>query len=343
MAKMELGSDPTDGQPGSALRPLLSITMPTKDRPQLLSRALASVARAVGPNADRVELTVSDGSADDSSARVVDRFLAGWAGGHRYVRNNPPLRLVDNMNRSIELASGDWVMQLDDDDYLLPGAGAAMLEAVRGARPEDAVLLFGVDIVNADGVRSRTQRFGRQEDLEPAQALERLLRNSSFVREPAVVVRRTALERAGLFDPDVGGATDLDMWVQLFARYGVRCFTSTTCAYTVHEAAATTEMWNPDSIGYLCEIFDRAAATGVVPEATLRRWQADFFYQFILAGAYRRLRVRRRSEAGQVLRLFELAEVRRLGVSRKWWPVRVVFKAATAGTRSRQFSQPSLS
>ena len=107
-------------------------------------------------------------------------------------------------------------------------------------------------------MRSRRQRFRRQQYLEPAQALERLLRNSSFVREPAVVVRRSALEREGLFDPGVGGATDFDMWVRLFARYGVRCFPSTTCAYTIHEAAATTGMWNPDVIAGLGEIFDRA-------------------------------------------------------------------------------------
>jgi glycosyltransferase involved in cell wall biosynthesis len=335
---MNLGSGPTHGQPAPASQPLLSITIPTKDRPQLLSRALVSVAGAMGPVADRVELTVSDGSADEASARAVDRFLAAWVGGHCYVRNRPPLRLVENMNRTIELASGDWVMQLGDDDYLLPGSGVTILEAIRGARPEEAVLLFGVDIVNADGVRSRTQRFRRQHYLEPAKALERLLRNSSFVREPAVVVRRTALEREGLFDPRVGGATDTDMWVRLFARYGVRCFPSTTCAYTIHEAAATTGMWNPDVIAALGEIFDRAAATGLVPETTLRRWQADYLHQFILAGAYRRLRLRRRTEAGQVLRLFELPEVRVLGISRKWWPVRVAFTAATAGTRSRQFS-----
>jgi glycosyltransferase involved in cell wall biosynthesis len=337
---MSLDSARTHGQPAPTPRPLLSITMPTKDRPELLSRALASVRQAVGRDAERVELTVSDGSTDDASAEVVDRFLAGWIGGHRYVHNRPPLALVDNMNRAIELASGEWVMQLDDDDYLLPGACEAMLEAIAGARPEESVLLFGVDIVNADGERTRTQRFRSEQYLKPAQALERLLRNSSFVREPAVVVRRYVLEREGLFDPSVGGATDTDMWVRLFARYGVRCFPRTTCAYTIHEAAATTGMWNPGVIASLGAIFDRAVATGVVPEATVRRWQADFLHQFILAGAYRRLRVWRRSEAGQVLRLFELPEVRALGASPKWWPVRVAFTAATTGTGSRQLSHP---
>jgi len=332
---MNLDSDPISDQSAAASRPLLSITMPTKDRPHLLSRALASVDRAVGSEADRVELTVSDGSGDDASAQAVELFLAGWAGRHRYVHNRPPLPLVDNMNRAIELASGTWIMQLGDDDHMLPGAVGVMLEVIGSARPEEAVLLFGVDIVNADGVRTRTQHFRREQYLKPAQALERLLSKSSFVREPAVVVRRVALEREGLFDPSVGGATDTDMWVKLFARYGVRCFPTTTCAYTIHQAAATTGMWNPDVVASIGEIFDRAVATGVVPEARVRRWQADFLHQFILAGAYRRLRIRRRGEASQVLRLFELPEVRALGGSRKWWPVRVAFTAATAGASSR--------
>ena len=316
--------------------------MPTKDRPELLARALASVALAVGRGeADRVELTVSDGSSDDASAQVVERFLADWPGRHRYVRNRPPLPLVENMNRAVELATGEWVMQLDDDDYLLPGAGAAMLAAIGRARPEEAVCMFGVDIVDADGVRRRSQRFRRSEYLEPARALERLLRNSSFVREPAVVVRRAALEREGLFDLGVGGATDVDMWVRLFARYGVRCLPPVTCAYTIHEAAATTGMWNPATVAALGRIFDRAAAYRVVPEATLRRWQADFVHQFVLAGVYRRLRRRRRAEAREVLALLDLPEVRALGGSPRWLPVRVAFAGATAGagTRSSQISR----
>jgi hypothetical protein len=68
-----------------------------------------------------------------------------------------------------------------------------------------------------------------------------------------------------------------------------------------------------------------------VPERTVRRWQAVYLHQFILAGAYRRLRVHRRAEAREVLRLFDLPEVRRLGVAPKWLPVRVAFEAATVG------------
>jgi glycosyltransferase involved in cell wall biosynthesis len=322
--------------------PALSIAMPTRNRAALLERALRSVVVALAPVTDRVEVAVSDGSDDGATGEVVERVLGGDGSStaYRYVRNQPPLPLTENMNRAVEISSGEWVMQLDDDDYLLPGAGEAMVDAIQRASADESVLLFGVHIVDGDGVRRRHQTFRREEYLEPKEALGRLLRNSSFVREPTAVVRRTALEEEGLFDTTVGGAADTDMWERLFSRYGVRCIPRATCAYTIHEAAATTGMWNPDTIRVTGEMFDRAASRGLVPERRIRRWQADWYHQFILAGAYRRLRRRQRAEAREVLRLFQLPDVRQRGMSPKWLPVRGAFTAATVGARPRPERRP---
>jgi glycosyltransferase involved in cell wall biosynthesis len=311
-------------------RPVLSVTMPTRNRPELLERALRSLVTAMAPVAEHVEITVSDGSDADASGRVVERVLGAWPGGHRYVWNRPALTLVENMNRAAELATGEWVQQLDDDDLMLPECGQPMIDVLRRATPDEQVLVFGAHIVDASGAKQREQTFEREQYLSPREALRRLLRNSSFVREPMVVVRRTALVEAGLFELEVGDVTDLDMWVKLFSRHGARCLPVTTCAYTIHEAAATTGMWNPRTIEVLSTVFDRAAASGVVPEREVRRWQADYIHQFILAGVYRRLRARRRAEARDVLQLFRLPAVKALGPSPKWLPVRLAFTTATA-------------
>jgi glycosyltransferase involved in cell wall biosynthesis len=308
--------------------------MPTRNRAELLERALRSVVEAMAPVAELVEVTVSDGSDDDTSGKVVRSILEGWPGGCHYVWNRPALELTGNMNRSVELAGGEWVQQLDDDDRMLPGAGRLMVEAIRAAGADEMVLVFGAQIVDQHGVPRREQRFRRGRYLEPRKALRKLLRNSSFVREPMVVVRREALEREGLFDTSIGGPSDTDMWVRLFSRHGVRCVPGATCAYTIHEAAATSGMWNRATIRNLGEIFDRAVAQQVVPERAIRRWEADFLHQFILAGAYRRLRRRRRAEAREVLRLLDLPEVRRLGPSLRWLPVQAAFNLATVGTRT---------
>jgi glycosyltransferase involved in cell wall biosynthesis len=314
---------------------MLSITMPTRNRAALFERALTSVIDATASVAEHIEITVSDGSDDDATRKIAERLLTTWPGRHRYTLNRPALALVDNVNRAIELATGDWIQQLCDDDYLLPGAGAAMLNAIRRAKPDERVLLFGVRIVNYEGVVMRERSFRNEEYLEPREALRRLLRNSSFVRQPAIVVHHSGYELTGLFDPSVGEAIDTEMWVRLFSRYGVRCLTDTTCAYTIHEGAITDGMWNPGTIRAVQEIFDRAVATRLVPEPTIRRWEADWLHQFILAGAYRRLRMRRMADGRDVLRLFKLPEVRRLGISPKWLPVRAAFIAATTGARRR--------
>jgi glycosyltransferase involved in cell wall biosynthesis len=313
----------------------LSIAMPTRNRPDLLERALGSLIEATRPVAEHVEVAVSDGSDDDRSGQVVRRMLADWPGGHRYVWNRPALDLPGNMNRATGLATGDWILQFHDDDHLRPDAGQLVLDAVGRTRPDERVLLFGVEIVDIDGTVRGRQAVRRERYLEPRHALRRVLRRSSFVRLPAMVVHRAAFEELGGYDATLGPACDTDMWVRLLSHYGVRCVPSVTCAYTVHEAATTTGMWNPGTIQASQKIFDRAAAGGVVPERSVRRWEADFYHQFILAGAYRRLRRWRRGEARDVLRLFDLPEVRDLGISPKWLPVRAGFAAATVGARRR--------
>jgi Glycosyl transferase family 2 len=321
-------------------RPRLSIAMPTRNRPELLERALGSALEATAAVAGQVEVTVSDGSDGDASGQVVRRLLADWPGGYRYVHNRPALSLPGNINRAMQLAAGEWILQLHDDDYLLPGAGPVILETIRRTPAGERILLFGVDIVDVDGVAHRRQRFRQERYLEPGAALRQVLRNSSFVRMPAAVVNRAAFEEEGWFDTTLGGPCDTDMWVRLFARYGVRCLPVTTCAYTTHQGAATAGMWNRDTIRVGMEIFDRAVARGVVPEGPIRRWETDFFHQFILAGAYRQLRLRQRAEARDVLRLFDLPEIRHLGASPRWLPVRVAFTAATAGARTRAEPRP---
>jgi glycosyltransferase involved in cell wall biosynthesis len=320
-------------------RPLVSVAIYTRNRPGLLQRVLGSILGAAGPVADQVEVAVSDGSDDDTAGEVVHKLMSGWPGGYQYVRNVPPLDIVENMNKAAEISTGEWVQLLGDDDYLLPGAGAAMVRAAGKAPAGEPVLLFGVTIVDADGLRRRDQPVRRGRYLSPEAALRRLLSNSAFVREPAVLMRRSALEQAGMFNTKAGLSPDTDMWVRLMSRHGVRLVPLATVALTIHEGAATTGMWNADSIRHLQDIFDLAIDTGVVHERQVRRWQADFFHQFILAGAYRRLKTGRRADAGQILRLFDLPEVRRLGTSLKWLPVRTVFNAATAGTRPiKEFS-----
>jgi hypothetical protein len=252
--------------------------------------------------------------------------MANWAGPVRYERNVERLGMVGNFNRCVDLAAGRWLLILHDDDYLLPGAIGAILGTLASVPERDQALLFGALVLNEDGCVLRRQEFRSAVVFRPASALKRVLSWSSFVRFPAIVVRRDAFAAVGPFDPELDGPCDFDMWIRLFSRFGVRCVPVTTCVYSVHHDALTTAMFDEPTVTTLMRIFDRAAANGALPVRLVRRCEADWFHQFVIAGTYREVRRGEIAEARRILRLFDLDAIRKLGVSRRWLPMRMAMK-----------------
>src|SRR5438309_2349605 len=98
---------------------LISICIPTCDRPGLLKDAVLSCyAQTYRP----LEIIVGDDSRDNR----VDSFLGGIATDAtielRYHRNQPPLGQADNVNDLFGRAQGERIVLLHDDDLLLPDA-----------------------------------------------------------------------------------------------------------------------------------------------------------------------------------------------------------------------------
>jgi hypothetical protein len=268
---------------------------------------------------------VSDNS-PDLNETIVGPILDAWTGPTRYLPNRPDIGAIPNFNQCIDEASGRFVLLLHDDDMLLPGALRKVIHALEAGSGNEPTTLFGVHVVDLDGHVRRRQEFHREAQLPPAQALRRLLSDSSFVRIPAIVMRRDALIEIGRFDPSVGNPTDFDLLIRLFARYGVRCVPETIAAYTVHSDAATSGMFHEAMVATLTDLFDRSVRTGVLPERVVRRCEADWFHQFILGGTYRPLRAGDTAHAREVFALLRLPAIRRLGPSKRWLPIRFVFQ-----------------
>lgn len=314
-----MGDDTSDRMEG----PLLSVSTPTYHRPGDLVRALRSVVADAMPDAPQVELVVSDNSTDSRSEEAARPILEAWPGPTKYVRHQPSLDKTSNQNACVELATGRWQLILHDDDYLLHGGLHGLLDGIRAARADERVLLYGVRVVDGRGRRLRHQRFRRRRQLRPVDALRRVLTNSSFVRMPAICVRRDAYQEVGLFDGALGNMNDHDMWLRLFARFGVTVEPTTVSAYVVHTQAATAGLFNADGIDQIHELFRRAAALDLLSADELRRRKRAYLHQFILAGSVRHIRRGDWVGAREVLRLFDLSDVACLGWSRRWSAVRV--------------------
>jgi len=99
---------------------LVSVCIPTYQRPELLHEAIAS---CLAQTYSDIEIIVCDDSKDDASEQMVKGLNEEKI---RYYRNQPSLGQAENVNRLFDLARGDRLVLLHDDDLLLPDAIQAM-------------------------------------------------------------------------------------------------------------------------------------------------------------------------------------------------------------------------
>ncbi|MBX0290435.1 glycosyltransferase [Hymenobacter sp. HSC-4F20] len=302
--------------------PLLSICVPTYHRPTLLARAL----RSIGPLPAEVEVIISDNSTHDAEAgEQTTQQVLGKQPPQRwhYHRNPPGGNAATNWRACVERARGQYVLMLHDDDYLLPGGLETMLETLRQLHGQQHAILFGVSVVDADGQELRRQVPARAGFLAPEAAIEALLTNSSLIRIPGLVVSRKAYQHTGGPDPSQQDTDDTDLWLRVFAYGGLYQVPSLTAAYSVHDGALTTGVFHEQNIQLLQRIFQKARAQQLLPEPRLRRAEARFFHQFVLAGAYRALQHHDAASARRTLKLLELPTLRHLPVPARWLPIRL--------------------
>ena len=120
------------------MNPLLSICVPTYDRAHRLRVMLEAVLPQVAEHSDKVELWVSDNASPDDTPRVVEE--ARRLGPLHYSRNASNMGVIANIIRlTNELARGEFVWVLGDDDLLMPGALARVIASLEARAELDAI------------------------------------------------------------------------------------------------------------------------------------------------------------------------------------------------------------
>lgn len=182
--------------------PDVTVVIPTRNRREMLLRAVRSCDEAAGGTAVEV-IVVDDGCTDGSVEAVRERHPAVAVLTGRTTGNRGRAR-----NDGLERARGRFVKFLDDDDWLEPGALAA---EVALAEHEDAGIVAG-------GHRRLGEDGDEQIHSPPpfADGIDSLLRGEA-VPTGAALYRREPLADVR-WDPNL---SKLDDW-QFFLRAGLR-------------------------------------------------------------------------------------------------------------------------
>lgn len=181
--------------------PLITVVIPCHDHARFLGDAIAS---AGGCTAGEVEIVVIDDGSSDDSAGVAGSF----AGVTCLTQTNSGLAAA--RNRGLRHARGRYLVFLDADDRLAPGAldiGAAAL----GAHGSVAFVYGRCRMMSEDGALLPTPDQPRIEHDHYRELMKR-----NYIWMPGMVMfRREAVEAAGGFDPSVNAAADYALYLRI--------------------------------------------------------------------------------------------------------------------------------
>ena len=186
--------------------PLVSIVTPSFNQAAFLEDAIRSVLAQDYP---ALEYLVVDGGSRDGSVEIIRSYagrLAWWI-------SEPDEGQAAAINKGLARARGEVVAWLNSDDLYLPGAVSQAVAELQAA--PDAGLVFGDAVTIDDKGRPLNQlRFGDW-------GLPELM-SFRIICQPAVFMRRSALEQAGQLDPSYHFMLDHHLWLRIARNTPVR-------------------------------------------------------------------------------------------------------------------------
>ena len=185
--------------PPLSQHPLVSIVTPSFNQSAYLEQTITSVLEQ---DYDRLEYLVVDGASTDGSLEIIRRYakrLAWWV-------SEEDSGQAEAVNKGFSRARGEIVAWLNSDDYYLPGAISAAVSAFQ--KHPEALFIYG-DMLAVDRDGRTTNRLTYRQ-----LAIEDLL-CFQIIGQPAVFMRREALERAGYLDPTYHCMLDHQLWLRI--------------------------------------------------------------------------------------------------------------------------------
>lgn len=225
------GPGPSDAGkfPPLAERPLVSVVVPTLNRPRMLRDALESVCRQSHENWEAI--VVNDGGADVTA--VLDALPR--AVGTRIRRISLPVSRgpAAARNAGIKVAQGEVVAFLDDDDLHAP---IHIERLVAGLRASGAGLAYTAAELVEETVREGVRAEVRRRAFLPGLSYSRpLLMVRNYIPINTWGVRRECFDAAGVFDEALHYLEDWDFLLRLSARVDFHRMTEITAEYRVTE------------------------------------------------------------------------------------------------------------
>ena len=223
---------------------MVSVVIPTHNRGNLIERAVNSVIQQTYKALEII--VVSDGSTDNTDE--VIQTLTRKDERIRYISYHPAKGGNVARNTGIQAAKYDYIAFLDDDDEWLPEKLEKQMKVFL-KDSEIGLVYTGVKSIYLSENTSYLSTSHLCGDLS-----KKILLNNYIGTTSTVIVKKSALEKSGLFDINLTAMQDYDLWIRICQNSKIGVVSEPCIHYYNHpkyqQISQQIEKYN-DAIDYL--------------------------------------------------------------------------------------------
>jgi len=182
---------------------MISVIMPVYNAARIVKRAINSILNQTYSNFEFI--IINDGSSDETQT-----ILSAYKDKRIRIISQENRGVTLSLNRGIEASKGNYLARMDADDVALPQRFAKQLEFME-KNPTVAVLGTSTKIIYPDG----SFRI-RKRPLTTKSIKKNIIRICPFSHS-SVMIRRSVLDKVGLYDTSKYVAQDYNLWIRLLS------------------------------------------------------------------------------------------------------------------------------
>jgi len=209
--------------PQSAMKPSISVVMPTFNGERYIREALDSALSQTLPVS---EIIVIDDGSSDGTAELLREY------GDRIVYVRQPNQGVSSAyNAGIDLAKAEYIAFLEHDDVWLPNKcdlQATFLEQ----NPDHGLVFTAVELL-IEGDASKVN-FDVMDCEERDYTFDDFFLRNCILNCSSVMVRASVLRAVGELRVDMPLSFDYDLWLRVSARSKMHCLAQKLTQYRIH-------------------------------------------------------------------------------------------------------------
>lgn len=270
---------------------LVTVMIPTYNQKEYVGCAIES---ALGQTYAHIEVVVADDASPDPGVAAV---LDGYRDHPRVriFRNEKNLGRVANYRKTLyDRAQGEWVVNLDGDDYFLDPHFIEAAVGIINDHGEVKAVVGGCSVLKQSGdLKALPPNMTMPRIVDTASVFESLLRGSLFPFHNTTLYSRKYAMEVGFYEHDIV-SSDLESFLRLFARGPVGVLPRQVAVWREHGGNTSGAMAFDDYIGNI-EVFASVKRTAKVaglalPGSFLEGWAARYAYKKGKDYAYRLLK-----------------------------------------------------